>query len=170
MSDEENHLTVLTTLYDNVRREITRYRDYEWQITASVGGLFVWVITMLLNDKLVGTGSSYCIKLLCVFLLLGLYAFGFGSLCYVHTRLNSRRNLRTKIEHILFVHEPKRYLPDNFSIPEGWDKTDFDRIFEESRGQKIRGFLEGWRALFVIAFIAFLSILVSYAIFIIWEK
>jgi len=163
MNDEMNDLTVLTTLYEIVSNEITRYRNYEWQITALIVGLFAGIIK-LLDNELVPT-------LVWVLLILVIWVFGLWALHYVHTKLNSMRNRQRKIEHILSIHEPKRYLPDDFSIPEGWDKRDFDRIIEESEGQKVPRFWEGWpRGLFVISFMLSLSAVAVYALDTVWQK
>jgi hypothetical protein len=165
MEQEQRTVQVLLAVYNAVNSDVTRYRDYEWKITAYIGVVLVWTITMISGTRVPLDPSRCLARFFWLFITLGVYGFGLAALRHVHRSLNQRRNEKTKIEHLLHLHEPRAYGLGDANPPEGgWTKEHFDRIFEGSRGARIEGLVEGRGVFFVVCFAAYLTLLTLFAI------
>lgn len=160
---------ILLELYRRTREEITRYRDYEWKITAYVGALLVWIVTMSLNGKVVNSDTGKLERIIWSYISLIICVFGVFSLVYVHLRLNRNRNMQSKLEFVLGLHKPDNLISDSTAIPSGWDKEDFRYVFPENPRKKIRGLTEGLGIVFLLCFLLFLISLCVYANLVIWR-
>jgi hypothetical protein len=97
---DERRVLALTALYAETRKEITRYRDYEWRITSYAVALFAGCIALGLNkefsDLWNGTIKGVFMTLLA---LTTIVAFCF--LLHSHYKYIEQRKRRTMLDKIL---------------------------------------------------------------------
>lgn len=147
---------VLLAYYGHLRDEITRYRNFEWQITAYVAALFVFLIGLTGPDHPIDTKSGWPIKMLWTVLFVGVAAFGEFALTYVHRSLNRRRDDAVRLEILLGLYRP--FQPDQHAVDLGlFTAKDLQPVIARSP-RRYQGFNEGPGIFFVLAFLVFVLI------------
>src|SRR6266511_2983782 len=114
---DERRIRALVALYSSTRTEITRYRDYEWRITAYALALFGASIALSLNDKFRSLWSERAKGVLAVLVvLIGVIACVF--ILYFNRKFGQHRDRRQRLDDILgftkpgvFADDPKALLP-----------------------------------------------------------
>ena len=165
MLPSDSHIKVLTSVHREEHREVLRYKDLEWKITAYTGGILMGIVTLVLNDQLVPPDANDFAKLFWWLVVIAVWAFGTVALIYVHKSLNARRNNQRRIEHLLLLYTPEyRNALQGFTTPAGWMDSDFSTAYGSSGGAKLHTFFEGTGFFFIVCFWIFLTGLEVYAI------
>jgi len=120
---DQERLPALLTLLQTTHAEISRYRDYEWKVTA-------WCLVMIIATISVpgighgGRISPECRT--CWRILLGAFtvATAVWAVVYVgvlHSRLTSNKVRRRKMEVMLEFYEQNAYATETLEAP--WDSA-----------------------------------------------
>lgn len=103
--------------YNQVCGEITRYRNYEWQITA-------WVVGLLVGTAHLATHELDCLtcrmQFAAILVVLAVLIGGCCHLGFVHTRLTQMRGLCNHLEEMLGFHLEGVYEVDKTAVPPAW--------------------------------------------------
>lgn len=97
---DERRVRALTALYSETRNEITRYRDYEWRITAYALTFFAGCMVLGLNDEF-SKLWSILVKGVFITLLAMAAIVALGFLGYSHTKYLEHRRRRQVLDGIL---------------------------------------------------------------------
>jgi hypothetical protein len=96
---DEARLRVLVALYNNTRIEITRYRDYEWKITAYAVTILGALLTLSVNSRFLILWGDFAralfFVLVCVFT-----GAGITLVWYFHRKFANHRATRAELDEL----------------------------------------------------------------------
>ena len=156
-----NTAALAAALIAEIAGEISRYRDLEWQITAYTGGVQIWVISQLLDKKLLTAEAGSAATLLWRGAILSIGAFALFALFYVHRRLNQARERRGQVWELA-----RSTLQGELS--ESMNTT-LSKVMPGRAGPAPR-FFEGIGVVFILSFVGFVGSLTAYALYITYDR
>jgi len=92
--DDDKKISILSDFLNQVNSEITRYRNYEWQITVWIVAIQIGLLATLKIIPIEDYDNECFIRIIYLVLILLVCGYGFWHIVYVHKRLTQQRNER----------------------------------------------------------------------------